>query len=113
MVILTLIKEYVIMYIMNNKNIISATEARKNLFSIIEKVSSPDTIFTLTEHGKAKAVIMSSDEFESLTETLELLYMFPNLPKEIARAEKEIAKGNYVTYEEFNKNVNDLLSGNR
>ena len=87
------------MYVMTNKNIISATEARKNLFSIIEKVSSPDTVFTLTEHGKAKAVIMSVDEYESWVETLELLYMFPNLPKEIARAENEIAKGNYITYE--------------
>jgi prevent-host-death family protein len=86
---------------MNNKNIISATEARKNLFSIIEKVSSPDTFFTLTEHGKAKAVIMSSDEFESWTETLELLYMFPNIKKEIAEAKKEIAQGKYITYKEF------------
>ena len=88
---------------MNSHTSISITEARKNLFTIAEEVTSPDTFYTLTEHGKAKAVIMSAQEFESWVETLELLYMFPDLKKEIKKSQEEIKEGKYITHEEFKK----------
>lgn len=90
---------------MNSQNIISATEARKNLFNILEKVSKPDTFFTLTERGKAKAVIMSAEEFESWAETLELLYMFPNLKGDLKKGEKDIKEGKTILLSELKKNV--------
>jgi prevent-host-death family protein len=88
---------------MNIQNIISTTEARKKLFTIVEEVSTPDTFYTLTDHGKAKAVIMSIEEFESWAETLELLYMFPNLKKDITQSQKEFKEGKYITHEQFKK----------
>lgn len=86
---------------LNTKNIISTTEARKKLFNIVEDVATPDTFYTLTERGKAKAVIMSAEEFESWAETLELLYMFPNLKKDIEQAQKEFKEGAYVSLDEL------------
>lgn len=91
---------------LNTKNIISTTQARKNLFSIVEDVATPDTFYTLTERGKAKAVIMSAEEFESWAETLELLYMFPNLKKDIKQSQKEFKEGKFVTLEELDKKNN-------
>lgn len=81
------------------KHIISTTEARKNLFSIIEEVSSPNIFYTLTERGRAKAVIMSADEFESWAETLELVSLVPHLKKEMLESEKEIKAGKFITLE--------------
>jgi prevent-host-death family protein len=91
---------------LNTKNIISTTQARKNLFSIVEDVATPDTFYTLTERGKAKAVIMSAEEFESWAETLELLYMFPSLKKDIKQSQKEFKEGKFVTLEELDKKHN-------
>ncbi len=90
---------------MNSKNIISTTEARRRLFEIVKDVSSPDTFYTLTERGRAKAVIMSAEEFEGWQETIELSTMFPNLKEELDEAKKQYEKGEYITYEEFKKQL--------
>jgi antitoxin YefM len=91
---------------MNSKNIISTTEARKRLFSIVDEVSAPDTFYTLTERGKAKAVIMSAEEFESWQETIEVMREFPNLKAEIEEARKEYDRGEFVTWEDLIKEIN-------
>ena len=77
--------------------IISATEARKNLFDIIKDVASPNSIYTLTERGNAKAVIMSATEFDSWLETLEVTHLFPNIHQTILKSRKEFEKGDYIT----------------
>ncbi len=94
------VRYYVRMNI-NMKNIISTTEARKNLFSIVDAVASPNIFYTLTDRGRAKAVIMSADEFESWAETLDLVSIVPNLKNEIRESEKEIKAGKFSTLEQF------------
>lgn len=79
----------------------SISDARKNIFMIADEVQNPDTHYILTENGKAKAVIMSAEEFESWQETIEVLHDFPDLKNDIAQAEKEFASGEYVTLDDL------------
>lgn len=83
---------------MSLKNIISITEARNNLFKITDQVQKSGTYFTLTEHGRAKVVIMSADEFESWQETVEVMRDFPDLDKDIKEAEEAIKSGEYKNW---------------
>ena len=83
---------------MNTKTTISISEARKNIFKIAEKVQKPGVYFTFTEKGKPKGVIMSAEEFESWTETMEVLQQFPNLDKDVAAADEAIRTGAYKNY---------------
>lgn len=84
---------------MSLKNILSITEARNNLFKIIDEVVKSGVPFTLTERGRSKAVLMSVDEFDSWQETMEIMGN-PQLMKEIKSADEDYRKGNYVTLEE-------------
>ena len=49
------------------------TEARKDLSKILDEVSRVHEHVTITRQGKPAAVVMSSDEFESWQETIEIL----------------------------------------
>ncbi len=83
---------------MNIKTTIPISEARKNIFKISEKIQKPGVYFTFTEKGKPKGVIMSAEEFESWTETMEVMQQFPNLDKDIAEADRAIRTGQYKRY---------------
>jgi len=52
---------------------VALTDVRENIKAIIDEVVSTGTEFTITRHGKPVAVILSSDEYESLVETLNIL----------------------------------------
>jgi prevent-host-death family protein len=86
---------------MNHKNTLSITEARKKIFDIAEDVQKPGVYYTLTENGRPKAVFMSAGEFESWKETMEVMKIFPDLDKDVAEAERDYQKGDYVTLEEL------------
>lgn len=81
---------------MNNRTTISTTDARKKLFSIVDEVDSPNVVYTLTERGRPKAVIISADEYESMVETLEVKAVFPNLLRDLKKSEKEFHSGKYT-----------------
>jgi prevent-host-death family protein len=53
---------------MRTKNILPITEARKNIFALAENVQSQKSYYTLTEHGRPKAVLVSAEKFEELLE---------------------------------------------
>jgi len=75
------------------------TEARKDLSKIVDEVSSVHEHVTITRQGKPAAVVMSSDEFESWQETLEIL-ADPKAMAAIRRAEKDIKAGRVRPWEE-------------
>lgn len=79
----------------------SITEARKNIFDLAEKTQTPGVYFTLTEKGKPSVVMMSSEEFESWMETLDIVTEFPNIKKELDRAEAQVRRGETVSLEEL------------
>lgn len=89
---------------MKSNTIMSLSEARKRIFEIAEKVQEPNAYFTLTEKGRRKVVVMSSDEFDSLMETMELLGD-PKLMKEIQEAEKEYKKGEIYSWDEVKQQL--------
>ena len=87
---------------MNSKTTISISEARKKIFDIAEEVQRPGSYYTFTENGKPKVVLMSAEEFESWVETMEIL-SDPKAMKRIEQAEKELKRGDYVSWTDFKK----------
>jgi prevent-host-death family protein len=83
---------------MNSKTTISISEARKKIFEIANDVQAPNNMYTLTENGKPKAVLMSADEFESWMETLEVVKDFPDLKKDINKFENDLKDKKHKDY---------------
>jgi len=106
---------YVIMYVekltqidMRPKTTLSISEARKNIFKIADEVQKPDTFYTLTENGQPKVIMMSAEEFESWMETMEVMWEFPDLKKDIEEAERDFKSGNYKNYITLDELKNEL-----
>ena len=93
------------------KKVMTITEGRRELFKIAENVQKPDTHYVVTVEGKPGLVLMSADEYDSIMETMEILSN-PETMKNIKKAEKEIARGEYVTWDELKKELNYKESGN-
>jgi prevent-host-death family protein len=85
---------------MDTQTIIPISEARKEIFKIADKVQRPAVSFVLTEKGRPKVVIMSANEFESWKETMEVANIFPNLSKDVEKAEREYKKGRGIKLED-------------
>lgn len=81
----------------------SVTEARKRIFDLTERVQAPGVYFTLTERGRSRAVLMSAEEFESWAETIDILTEFPDIKKDLKRAEEEFERGETVSLEEIKR----------
>lgn len=88
---------------MTVKTTISISEARKRLFEVAEEVQSPHTIFTFTDKGIPKVVMMSAENFESWAETLEVMADFPNLRKDIKETRKALEDGSYKKWKTFDE----------
>ena len=97
---------------MNTKTTLPISEARKKIFEIAEKVQKPSTYYVLTERGRPKAVFISAEEFESWQETLEVVNDFPNLKKDIAKAEKEYKQGKHLSLEDVLSKEGFILADN-
>lgn len=71
----------------------TATNARKNLFLLIEQASKPGSSVTITHEGIPKVIMMSTEEFEGWQETLDIM-SDPELMKDILAGlkDKEIVK---------------------
>jgi len=92
---------------MNIPTILSVTKARKNIFQIVNRISKRGGYYFLTQKGETKAVLVSRDDFESWTETLDVLNQFPNLEKEVEKIDKDVKTGAYKTYPTLREVLND------
>jgi prevent-host-death family protein len=86
------------------RNIIPITEARKDIFDIAEKAQKIGNHYMFTEGGKPKLAVMSADEYENLMEDLELA-ADPKFRARIEKAHADIARGDYVTLDEFRQEL--------
>ena len=91
---------------MDIKNTIPITELRKKLFQIVENIDKTGVHYMITEKGKPKAVIMSAEEYDSWTETLEVMKEFPDLDNEIKEFESDVKSGKYKTYPTLEEVIN-------
>lgn len=90
----------------NLKNIISTTEARRNIFKLTEAVQKPGNYYVLTENGQSKVVLLSADEYDSLLATIDALIEDPDLPQLKAEADEAVRTGdfsNYISFDDFLK----------
>ena len=78
------------------------TTARKNLLQLVDLVDERYTRVDLTKKGKVKATLVSSDYLDSLEETI---YTLEYSMKDIKKAEEEIERGEYVSLEDFKKDL--------
>ena len=81
------------------------TEARSKLTTLVDRTNRLLEEYIITVRGKPAAVIMSHDEYESWKETNEIL-SDPKILKNIKKSEAEIKKGNYVTLEQLEEELN-------
>ena len=79
---------------------IPLAEAKKSLSAIIKDVDEKYDRFTITKNGVEKAVIVSSDEFEGLLETLDILSRKEERDA-IAMAKEQVRKGTTVSLRDF------------
>lgn len=54
--------------------------------------------YALTENGISKVIMMSVEEYDSWTETLEVFKDFPNIEKEINESESDYKTKKYLKY---------------
>jgi len=79
---------------------IPLAEAKKSLSAIIKDVDEKYDRFAITKNGVEKAVIVSSDEFEGLMETLDILSDKEERDA-ISRAKEQVRKGKTVSLRDF------------
>jgi len=79
---------------------VTATEARKRIFDLLDKVSvDPSFQVVISHHGKSAAVLVNLKEWESLLETLSIASN-PQLVKNFEKTRRDIKRGNVLTYDE-------------
>ena len=86
------------------------TEARRKIFQIANDVQKTSAYYFLTDNGKAKAVLMSAEEFESWMETLDVIREMPGLKKDITDARQAYQSGEYVSLDDILKEEGYVVS---
>jgi antitoxin YefM len=80
--------------------IVALSEAKARLSEIMKEVSETRDMVTITKGGTAVGVLLSTEEYESLIETLEIL-SDPKLTTVLKQAERLAGKGKLLTHEEI------------
>ncbi|WP_435112852.1 type II toxin-antitoxin system Phd/YefM family antitoxin [Nocardiopsis synnemataformans] len=75
-------------------------EARNNLSKIVDEVERTHDAITITRNGRPSAVVISVDDYESMTETFALLDS-PEEQASLAQAKEEYERGDVVTGDEM------------
>ena len=82
--------------------VIPLAEAKKQLSAIVKDADEKFDRFAITRNGVSKAVLMSSEEYEGLLETLDILSRQEER-QAIARAKKQVKKGETVSLDRIKK----------
>ena len=82
----------------------TATEARKNFFTMLQEIETPGVSIVITHEGYPKGVLMSVEDFEGWMETLEIM-SDPELMKDIREAMDETET---ITLEELEESMHAM-----
>lgn len=77
-------------------------EVKKNLSSIVRDIDEKYDRFSITKNGVEKAVILSSEEYDGLLETLDILSNKEEIIA-IRKAKEQVKKGKTVSLKDFKK----------
>lgn len=83
---------------------LTVSDARTNLYDMMEEVRKYLRRFVITHHGKPQAVLMPVEDLESWEETLDILSN-KKLMADIRQAEKDYKAGKYYTLDEVEKRL--------
>ena len=75
---------------------VSVTEAKNRLLELIRNLKAKQEIVAITRDGVPAAVLLSMDQFEGLTETIELL-SDPGTMRSLGRSLKQAKAGRWVS----------------
>lgn len=73
------------------------SKVRRDIFTVTD-AARDGAYVTITEHGEAKAVLMSAEEFDSWRETLEVVRELPDAAKDLEKARRAMKSGAYRRY---------------
>lgn len=82
----------------------TATDARKNFYAIIQAAEHPGVAVTITHEGIPKVVVMSFEEFEGWQETFAIM-SDPELSNDILQAMKNRHKEKAIPWEKVKKEL--------
>lgn len=82
--------------------VIPVTQARRDLLKLVDQVNEDYSRVDITKKGRIIATLVSPDYMDSMEETI---YTLEHSMDDIRKAEKEFAKGNYVTLEDLEKDL--------
>jgi antitoxin YefM len=80
---------------------LTATEARRTLFDLIKRANQTHDVVRV-QHKSGDAVIKSSEDYESLQETLSLLSQ-PEFKDAFNESKREIQNGELLSFEDVFK----------
>lgn len=81
---------------------VSSTQARNNLYNLIDEVAASGKRVGITNKGETKAVLISAEELASWEATMDVM-SDPKLVKGIKKGMEDIRKGRLVFWEEVKK----------
>ncbi len=81
-------------------NTISLKDLRPELPKVIERIDEKFDRYIVTKRGKPVVVMMSVEDYESLTETLDILEDKETMQR-VRRAEAEIKQGKTQKWKDF------------
>ena len=80
------------------------TEARARLTELLDEVNDRHEHIVITRNGRAAGVILSSDEYEALAETLEVL-QDRELVDALAESEADVQEGRLHSLDEVKRQL--------
>lgn len=78
---------------------IPLSAAKAGFSKLIDEVSKTHAAYQITRDGIPEGILLSTEEYESLLETLEIL-ADPELMRQINRSIREMKSGRFLTHEE-------------
>jgi prevent-host-death family protein len=81
-------------------DILPITTVKRRFLELLKKLGVERSVITITRNGIPAGVLMSVEEYESLTETLEVL-ADPGIVRALRRARRNFGRGRTVRHDEL------------
>jgi antitoxin YefM len=93
------------MGILETMTVLSLAEVKSHLSELVGRVNSQHERVTVTVHGKPSAVLIATEDLESLEETMAIL-SDPDILSRLAASEAELARGEGESEEQLAQAMN-------